>query len=220
MLFKNIFLNRWLDWTIASLVIVFIILIGAVQQYSLEQEYNYSGEDVQNSVKLHRKPQQQNTSTISNIDTSSWKTYRNYGFEFRYPSDWEINQETNGVDIIDTSTKNIPSDNAHFPPSGILVSLQHNKKPAALSIEDFAQDEAGGATIVSTSTVTVAGRSSFQLTIHTLDDPPGESVWTYVPNGTTAVVVILVIFNSDAPNRDEILARYNALLTSFSLRPE
>ncbi|MEK7576201.1 MAG: PsbP-related protein [Patescibacteria group bacterium] len=212
MLFKDIFLKRWLDWTITIIVVVFILLMWAIQTYSIEQDYSFSGNDIYYSIKLHNKTQQQNT-----IDASTWKMYRNFGFEFRYPSDWRIDEDTNGLKVINTSMENIPSDNAHLPSGDSFISLHHIQKPAILSIAEFAQTNAGSNIIVQTKTVTLVNRSAYQLTLHTLDDPSIEKVFTYVSNNGADVVVISVLFNADAPNRDEILARYNVLLASFSL---
>ena len=46
---------RWIDYTIAFLVIVFIGLMWAIQSYSIEQEYSFGGDDIYYSLKLHAK---------------------------------------------------------------------------------------------------------------------------------------------------------------------
>jgi len=51
------------------------------------------------------------SSTAETIDTSNWKTYRNeeYGFEFKYPADMQIINNTNifsGVGLFDICDKN------------------------------------------------------------------------------------------------------------------
>ncbi|MEK7576367.1 MAG: hypothetical protein AAB482_01600 [Patescibacteria group bacterium] len=91
MLFKDIFLKRWLDWTLAIIVTVFILLMWAIQTYSIEQDYSFTGGDIFYSIKLHHKTQQQNIES-TNFDTSKWKTYRNerLGIEFQYPISWSI----------------------------------------------------------------------------------------------------------------------------------
>ena len=55
---KKIFLNRWIDWTLAVIIIVFIILWGAIQKYSIEQEYDFVGDDIFYSIKFHAKDKQ------------------------------------------------------------------------------------------------------------------------------------------------------------------
>lgn len=97
----KLLLKRWLDYTITFLVIVFILLMWAIQNYSIEQDYSFSGNDIFYSIKLHSKHQQSQTTNTasgisSTIDTSTWKTYRNekYGFEFRYPDNTQVKDVT------------------------------------------------------------------------------------------------------------------------------
>lgn len=75
--------NRWFIWTIALIVMVFIVVWGAVQRYAIEQEYGYTADEIYYSIRIQRK---QTPPEQSSIDTSDWKTYRNeeYGFGFRY----------------------------------------------------------------------------------------------------------------------------------------
>ena len=82
--------NRWLIWTIALIVMIFIVVWGAIERYAIEQEVENIG---QNSL-LGRK--------TSKLDTTGWKTYRNerYGFEFKYPEDISLKTDTSGYIII------------------------------------------------------------------------------------------------------------------------
>jgi len=54
-------------------------------------------------------------SSTSNTDTSGWKTYRNeqYGFEMRYPADWEINQKYGETYIENLSAGDLADDVEH-----------------------------------------------------------------------------------------------------------
>ncbi|OGZ52234.1 MAG: hypothetical protein A3A29_02985 [Candidatus Ryanbacteria bacterium RIFCSPLOWO2_01_FULL_47_79] len=82
--------NRWLIWTIALIVMIFIVVWGAIERYAIEQETEITG---QNSL-LGRE--------TSKLDTTGWKTYRNerYGFEFKYPEDISLKTDTSGYIII------------------------------------------------------------------------------------------------------------------------
>ena len=57
---KKVFLNRWIDWALAVIIIVFIIVWGAVQKYSIEQDYDFVGDDIFYSIKFHTKNKQLN----------------------------------------------------------------------------------------------------------------------------------------------------------------
>ncbi len=50
---KKLINKRWLDWTIAIVIIVFILLMWAIQDYSIEQDYSFTGDDISYSIKLH-----------------------------------------------------------------------------------------------------------------------------------------------------------------------
>ena len=81
-MFKIIHPNRWLIWTVALIVMIFIVVWGAIERYAIEQETEITG---QNSL-LGRE--------TSKLDTTGWKTYRNeqYGFEFKYPPELVVDR--------------------------------------------------------------------------------------------------------------------------------
>ncbi|MEK7150992.1 MAG: hypothetical protein AAB783_02225 [Patescibacteria group bacterium] len=87
-MFKKVFLDHWIDWTIAIIIMVFIVVYGAVQQYSLEQDADIASNDIFNPIKS-----QQNTFASSTVDTILWKTHKNYeyNYEFKYPPSYSLN---------------------------------------------------------------------------------------------------------------------------------
>ena len=66
---------------------VFIVLIGAIWQFIYEQER------IAPENQTAGKPQLRHT--MSKLDTTGWKTYRNeeHGFEFKYPGEWSFDRE-------------------------------------------------------------------------------------------------------------------------------
>ena len=58
---KKVFLEHWIDWTIAIIIMVFIIVWGAIQRFSIEQEYGFAGDDIYYSIKIHQRFQSQST---------------------------------------------------------------------------------------------------------------------------------------------------------------
>lgn len=75
-------LDRWFVWTIAIIVMVAILLLGAIQRFSIEQDILISEQEIVYSVKLRdirKNPP---------IDISGWKNYSSdeYQLEFKYPS--------------------------------------------------------------------------------------------------------------------------------------
>lgn len=94
-MFRIIHPNRWFIWTIALIVMIFIVVWGAVERYAIEQEYSYTGDEIYYSVRLHKK------TSPSAVDTSSWKTYRDeeYGFELQYPQEWLVSDPVEGIGV-------------------------------------------------------------------------------------------------------------------------
>ena len=82
------------------------------------------------------------TSIDSEVDTSTWKIYRNeeYGFEMKYPNDWIFSQEDSGGILYEPGTK-IPIDEGYLPP-GITIGI--SKRPNGISFDDFVRTFQGG----------------------------------------------------------------------------
>ena len=113
-MFKIIFPNRWLIWTIAIAVIVCIVLLWQINLYSIEQNTSVV-EQIQ-----FVKPKTASRTSALNIDTSTWKTYRNekYGFEFKYPTDWEIDAASSDNDRFSMDTFHHAYIHGGFIPGG------------------------------------------------------------------------------------------------------
>ncbi len=93
-LFKRVFLDHWIDWTIAIIVTVFIVVYGAVQKFSIEQDYN-----VENKLSVSSTNQ-----GIKIISTTAWQTYtsREFNFEFLYPDSWSVSQREPELEVKNT----------------------------------------------------------------------------------------------------------------------
>ncbi len=90
--------NRWLVWTIALIVMIFIVVWGAIERYAIEQEVESIGQNSQ----LGRE--------TSKLDTTGWKTYRNeeYGFEFKYPPSFNVGEAERGyVEVRSTDAERL-----------------------------------------------------------------------------------------------------------------
>lgn len=67
---------------------IFIVIWGAVQQYSIEQDTSIVSNDISKPIKS-----QQNTLASSTVDTILWETYKNYeyNYKFKYPPSYSLN---------------------------------------------------------------------------------------------------------------------------------
>jgi hypothetical protein len=85
-MFRTIYPNRWFIWTIVIIFAAFIYVGGAIVQFAIEQRSE--GELIAATPIPHRAKK------AVDIDTSTWKTYRNekYGFEFKYQKDFSIKE--------------------------------------------------------------------------------------------------------------------------------
>lgn len=80
-MFRVIYPNRYLVWTIVLVSIMALLLWGAIERFGIEQE----ALSIQ-PFSFLPKPHQ------SLLDTSTWKTYRNdkYGYTIMYPVGWSV----------------------------------------------------------------------------------------------------------------------------------
>ena len=152
-MFRIIHPNRWFIWTIALIVMIFIVVWGAIQRYAIEQETEITG---QNSL-LGRE--------TSKLDTTGWKTYRNekYGFEVKYPNDWATFEQTDkGFDVSSSSEPWIWSaQNQVGPPAHwreISLYLNENQSDAFnYYTEKFEREMQSGSYQVCSSKKTING---------------------------------------------------------------
>ncbi len=79
---KQIFQNRWFIWTLTIIIIVGFSVWGFAEYSNVEMNNGSVGSE----VVLNR-----NRVSVQN-DISDWQTYRNeeFGFEFKYPSDFQL----------------------------------------------------------------------------------------------------------------------------------
>jgi len=78
-----------------GLIILFIIVAGIVAYLNMQKNNsNRSGNNATSTPIT-------NTTSLPKVDTSNWKAYKNdqYGFEFKYPDNWKVEDIGNGLTI-------------------------------------------------------------------------------------------------------------------------
>lgn len=130
-MFKKVFLDHWIDWTIAIIVMVFIVVYGAIVQYTIEQNSDIASNDISNPI----KPPQNTTSSLG-IDTINWKTYKNYkyNYKFKYPPSYSLNN--GGDNYVNLVTA---PDNYNFFDYSLSVDV--TEKNDTISLEKWRLDE-------------------------------------------------------------------------------
>ena len=177
-MFRIIHPNRWFIWTIALIVMIFIVVWGAVERYAIEQETETAG---QNSL-LGRE--------TSKLDTTGWKTYRNeeYGFEFKYPVDWSEDTTNTEIllDIYKTSsyTRNLGHGMPLYPSdySGILVMLRDNeaRKPLKEWVQNWNDYFQLGQSI--DKAIKISGHDAIQSLAPSIINEEEKSVYVFLAN--------------------------------------
>jgi hypothetical protein len=88
--------------------------------------------------------------TVSHLDTSGWKTYRNeqYGFEVRNPEEWKLEGEGHGTHGpaggLQTRVWTIEIRKPHRdgePDAWVTLGVQENENPKRLSIDAYVAEQ-------------------------------------------------------------------------------
>ncbi len=108
-MFKRVFLYHWIDWTIAIIIMVFLVVWGAVQKYSIEQEYSFTGGDISYSIKPQAKHKfsQDNKSSQEVKEVTDWDAYNN-GTTESISSTWKTYTSSEGFNLEYISNQNHP----------------------------------------------------------------------------------------------------------------
>ena len=146
--------------------------------------------------------------------TANWKTYTNdqYGFSFKYPSDWILNTNANGLVSVSNTTKVDPklSDLENFADGNngsIGFMIQKSANPNLLSTRVWFSEyfkDGFSSKPESDEDITFSGRSGVRIALADM----GVNIITYVPDGTN----IIVISHQKA---DKFTAIYNQILSTF-----
>lgn len=106
------------------------------------QNINTVNENTNNTVDTNTSSQTNTnaTPTTGEIDTSNWLTYSNveYGFSFRYPSDWKIQQKGSYINVYSPEkAKELAVDPVTSP--DLYIKIEEDKNTD--SVEEFYRDK-------------------------------------------------------------------------------
>lgn len=119
-------------------------------------------------------------------ETSEWQTYTStrFGFSFKYPPNWYVNDNL-GVNSLSVGNYSYPPSNDRTPEDFIGIQFQYHTKTASESLRDIASrpSELGGF-VPKVESVTIAGFNAIK------SNEIGDGVY-YLPKSQTEYMIVL-----------------------------
>ncbi|MBT4277288.1 hypothetical protein HOD96_00865 [Candidatus Falkowbacteria bacterium] len=104
-------LNKKSTTLVLFLVVILIIAVFFVMQKNNDDNINQNENiNFNQNVNKNQNINQLNKVIINGVDISDWKIYHNeeYGFEIKYPEDWEIDSVRSGLNEVVFNIEEIP----------------------------------------------------------------------------------------------------------------
>jgi len=134
--------SAFLFFLICLMVFIIVFLIATIRSYYMPKEEHIEREIKMPEEVIKKSTRDETAEDETADETADWQIYRNeeYGFEFKYPSDYIVIRESNSeVSLI------YKSDISFFEEydfaSGFFIGVDDN--PNNLSIEDFYDGDPG-----------------------------------------------------------------------------
>ena len=163
--------NRWFIWAIVFIIAIFIIVWGAVERYSIEQEYNFTSDELYYSIRLQKKVLQNK----AGLDISGWKTIsitnNNQDLKISIPKTFSVSDPANKGGLPALFRKYL-KDSAD-PYFGVMVTTYQNTEN--LSLQKWITRYVGGTTSERLENISV---NNFKGLKHIDEDDEG-SVYFY-----------------------------------------